>query len=238
MTLLFNGTEISAATYNGDNLDEIYFNGVKVFEKVLPPFVHPAVGDPFMGGYYAGLAGSEYSDLGVYLLVVAPKSYESYFMFHDNRNTLVHPPSSLSEGYDRTQWYKNNLNTPAIQYVTSLSINGYSDWFIPTHGEFAAFNEWLTDRSNDDGSNPFSLGNEQHFETAENYTDQPVQRPAYQTTSAGGYPDEMRVSCFFYDPLTINNPPRQVQGRTAELLYQYIVRPARRVYLKDLITDY
>lgn len=238
MTTHFNGAELEAVHFNGVDCEKVYFNEALVFEKALPPLVHPEVGDLFMGGYYIGTAGDPYSDPGAYLVLVAPKSYESYFVFHNNRNTLVHPPNSIIEGYDRTQWYVNNLNTPAIQYVTSLSIDGYSDWFIPTQAEFSAFNEWLGYRANDDGTNPFSLGNDQHFETAENYRGQPVQRPVYQTTSRGGYPDEMGASCFFYDPLIRNNPPRQVQAHTVELSYQYIVRPTRRVYLKDLITEY
>ena len=93
----------------------------------------PAIGEPFQGGYYAGnftLGGS------LYALVVAPKAQGDLYFSSSLRGTENSTGSnnagrSVIDGLDNS----NRALRIAHKTVRSLTIGGFTDWYIPSHYE-------------------------------------------------------------------------------------------------------
>lgn len=106
----------------------------------------PSIGDPYRGGYYAGIV----EDNGVaWRLIVAPKSSETTAQI----STITIPsggaiPSigsindlsgvySLTDGKEATRAMQEAAATgyPAANDSEAYSISGYSDWYVPSRDE-------------------------------------------------------------------------------------------------------
>jgi hypothetical protein len=89
----------------------------------------PAIGEPFQGGYYAGnftLGGS------LYALVVAPKAQgDLYFSSSLTAYGVSQPGSSVIDGLDNS----SRSVAAAHKTIRSLTIGGFTDWYIPSHYE-------------------------------------------------------------------------------------------------------
>jgi len=117
-----------------------------------------AVGDPFEGGYYAGLI----VDNGTtYRLVVAPKSSgESSTISYKNSNdgtiaaciTLTNGPAATAAMVAAG----NSTVYPAAHFANNLSIGGFGDWYLPARDEleiaYRAFKPTTTNNATGDRS--------------------------------------------------------------------------------------
>lgn len=106
------------------------------------------IGQFYRGGYYAGQIYNDNSGIQYYL-IVAPKSGGESFKQLRNQSINDTPigtsrtPSPLYyDGYAAT-FNNNNSGWPAFQWARGLTINGYSDWYIPSIMEFDIIAYWL-----------------------------------------------------------------------------------------------
>jgi hypothetical protein len=90
------------------------------------------IGDAYGGGYYAGTfeqAGQQY------YLIVAPKSSgESSSKLWKTSNSGTSGTSSDIDGAANTS-AMDNASHPAAQFCAGLTIDGYSDWYMPARYE-------------------------------------------------------------------------------------------------------
>jgi hypothetical protein len=103
---------------------------------VEPITLEPGIkaGDPLEGGYYAGanivVDGQEYA------LIVAPKSQggEHGHSAIISTSTVIHG-TTRNDGVTNTELFLATENSPAADFVSNLSINGFNDWYIPSIDE-------------------------------------------------------------------------------------------------------
>lgn len=94
-----------------------------------------SAGKAYGGGYYAG--ANIVVDGITYALIVAPKTMggeSAPLDLLNNYNQI--PGTSVNDGVLTTNSLANTANgSPAATFVKSLTINGYSDWYIPSFAE-------------------------------------------------------------------------------------------------------
>jgi hypothetical protein len=133
--------------------------------KDLP--ASPIIGEPYEGGYYAGQIATGITGVPTYNLVVSPKATgeisgltwsnvqvvtTSTSVIHGNNNTNI--LAALGTDYEAATWCK------------SLSIGGYTDWYLPARYEMEVLYYFLKATSGTNntsyGANPFSVLPEQY----------------------------------------------------------------------------
>lgn len=91
------------------------------------------IGDPFGGGYYAGLISTSANGIADYVLVVAPVS--------SGQTTTTWGPLATSTGATSfidgpgNSALLNNSSYPAAFFCKGLTIGGFSDWYLPAFDE-------------------------------------------------------------------------------------------------------
>ena len=111
----------------------------------------PKIGDFYEGGYFAGYISHTANGNATHGLIVAPKasgSSESQLQWKTT-NTTTFGTSSEYDGAANTA-NMANANHPAANYCAGLTINGYSDWYLPAlyELEIAYYNLKPTTESN------------------------------------------------------------------------------------------
>jgi hypothetical protein len=103
----------------------------------------PAIGTPMAGGYYAGQISTAGNGIADYNLIVAPAASGQY---GGSSPTNVQYKTSATGDvptaiFDDTIYGKpandagNDAAHPAFQWAKSLSIGGFSDWYVPAKNE-------------------------------------------------------------------------------------------------------
>ena len=122
MALQINGTTLDKLYINGSTMDTGYINGTEVFSGFKP-----TIGDFIEGGYYVGkivISGSAYG------IIVSPKA--SRLTGDVNSGNMVAP--SFNDGLSNTNALAADGVSLAIT-VKGMTINGKSDWYIPSINE-------------------------------------------------------------------------------------------------------
>lgn len=108
--------------------------GGLTFTPAPPP---PNIGDSYGGGYYAGKISTTANGVATHYLVVAPRSTGELAA---NATSYIANGISSIESQGNTSEYDGAANTdimadgnhPAADWVKTLTIGGYSDWYIPS----------------------------------------------------------------------------------------------------------
>ena len=98
------------------------------------------------GGYYGGMI--RYDDGRLFVLIVSPKaSGQSTSKQWATSLQPIGTTGSLYDGWKNTS-LNNNDTYPAFQWARSLTINGFSDWYIPARDELEICYRNLKPRTN------------------------------------------------------------------------------------------
>jgi hypothetical protein len=96
--------------------------------SAMPP---PPFGEPFEGGFYAGRLTIDGKN---YALVVSPKPEGETRAPWKKEWTATPGTSSINDGFANTA-AMNDANHPAAQFCRSLTISGFTDWYLPSRDE-------------------------------------------------------------------------------------------------------
>jgi hypothetical protein len=106
--------------------------------------VLPAIGAAFEGGFYAGLISYTADGVPTHALIVAPRAtgatgtgYTLTTMRQWSTTGVIPAGTSLFNGRANTDTFIGIgiSNYPAAQFCTTLSIGGYTDWYLPARYE-------------------------------------------------------------------------------------------------------
>lgn len=217
LTINTNGNKLNGAlslfkvTTNRAGLQIVYVDSTQGWECfgdksenliVQAAFTPPAIGAPFAGGFYAGQVSTAGTGVADYYLVVSPKSTgQSGVLWYQNTpNTLISNASSPVDG--PTNSLSASLvpppsDCPNAIFCESLTIGGYTDWYLPSRYEFEIcyYNLKPTTSSNttSTGTNPYSVP-----PRASNYTaGVPAQTTATDFQSGGTQSIEAAFPSYF-----------------------------------------
>jgi len=103
--------------------------------SITTPAVPPTViGQAFGGGFYAGQIGI--SSVATHYIVVGPLStaQSGTTLQWKTSNTSTAGTSSVIDGPTNSS-NMNNASHPAAQFCESLTVGGFSDWYLPAQNE-------------------------------------------------------------------------------------------------------
>ena len=97
----------------------------------------PSIGDAYGGGFYAGQISTSGNGVATHNLVVGPKSsadsYKRYLAFNTavaNTNSVINGPTNSAAVV--ATW---GTNAPAAYFCETLTVGGFSDWYLPAKNE-------------------------------------------------------------------------------------------------------
>lgn len=121
---------------------------MSVIGSVLPFFFGaskssgPAIGDAYQGGFFAGTISHTANGVATHALIVAPAATGAtgtgYTLTTNKQwktsNTTTAGTTSLFDGAANSA-NMNNASHPAAEFCETLSIGGYTDWYLPARYE-------------------------------------------------------------------------------------------------------
>ena len=102
----------------------------------------PAIGAAYEGGFFAGAISHTANGVATHLLIVAPKATGAtgtgYTLTTNKQwkttNTTTAGTTSTYDGAANSA-NMNNASHPAAEFCETLSIGGYTDWYLPARYE-------------------------------------------------------------------------------------------------------
>ena len=93
----------------------------------------PAIGDAYEGGFFAGYMSHTTNSVATHRLILSPKSSgeSSTALEIENPVTTLSGMSDY-DGVTNTGILSATGNSDAADFVEGLTIDGYTDWYIPT----------------------------------------------------------------------------------------------------------
>jgi hypothetical protein len=113
------------------------------------------IGQAYGGGYYAGKISVAGNGVASHYLIVAPKSSGENSSKEWKNATTNSAPTSVIDGPTNSS-NMNNTSHPAAYFCEGLTIDGYSDWYMPAKNELEVLYYFLkptTGANNASGSN-------------------------------------------------------------------------------------
>ena len=96
----------------------------------------PAIGEAFGGGFFAGYISYAGNGVADHYLIVSPKATgETTAAWDSTAGGSTTGATSLYDGATNTAAIPVNARYVAAQFVKSLSIGGYTDWYLPAKNE-------------------------------------------------------------------------------------------------------
>jgi len=125
----------------------------------------PNIGDAYGGGYFAGYISHTADGVATHRLIVAPAATGASGLNYTISTNLAWQSSASTTGatspFDGVDNTSKMTNSPAADFCTGLSINGFTDWYLPARYELeiAYFNLKPTTTSNTSlaGANDYSV---------------------------------------------------------------------------------
>lgn len=94
----------------------------------------PEIGEFLEGGYFAGVISQSANGVATHGLIVAPAAFGYNSFQYKTSDTFTNFSDSEYDGASITLNI-GDTNHPAANYCKGLSINGYSDWYLPARYE-------------------------------------------------------------------------------------------------------
>ena len=153
----------------------------------------PKIGDFYEGGYFAGYISHTANGNATHGLIVAPKasgSSESQLQWKTT-NTTTFGTSSEYDGAANTANMANSEH-PAANYCAGLTINGYSDWYLPAlyELEIAYYNLKPTTDSNEIDEPGYGTNSYAVPQRSSNYTAGDPAQTSVAAFQAGNFGEE------------------------------------------------
>jgi Protein of unknown function (DUF1566) len=101
------------------------------FPLYPPPTV---IGQAYGGGYYAGQISTSGDGIADYYLIIGPVATTQTTLQWKTANTDSPGTGSQVDGLLNTN-NMNNASHPAAQFCKSLSVGGFTDWYLPAFYE-------------------------------------------------------------------------------------------------------
>lgn len=98
---------------------------------VSPP---STIGQAYGGGFYAGQISTAGNGVADYYLIVAPVASGQSTLQWKTTDTSTSGTASVIDGPGNSA-SMNNASHPAAQFCESLTIGGFSDWYLPAKNE-------------------------------------------------------------------------------------------------------
>jgi hypothetical protein len=99
----------------------------------------PNIGDAFEGGFFAGLISHTADGIPTHALIVAPQATGASGTGYTITTNLTWQSTTSTTGatslFDGAANTALMTNSPAANFCTGLTINGFSDWYLPARFE-------------------------------------------------------------------------------------------------------
>lgn len=200
----------------------------------------PNIGHSFGGGYFAGKVSNAANTVADYYLIVAPKATGQTFVKYQDVAGLVTGASSNINGPNNTiilTGLSYPYSSPAALFCDGLTINGYSDWYLPAKNELEVMYYFLKP-----GTQPNNMSNGNNINA--------VPPEPYNTSYTSASPAQTSASLFvsggseaFYEDYYWSSTENNSTNAVAQSFFtglqtniwskeaQLSVRAVRRVYV-------
>jgi hypothetical protein len=128
----------------------------RAFSLTVAP--EPTIGQSYGGGYYAGKISTTGDGVATHYLIVSPKASGQAARSYSTAGGSG-DPTSVIDGPNNSSTM-NNSSHPAAQFCEGLTINGYSDWYMPARNELMVIYYNLkpdTTASYGNSTNPYAV---------------------------------------------------------------------------------
>jgi hypothetical protein len=162
--------------------------------------VLPNIGDAFEGGFFAGLISHTANGVATHALIVAPRATGASgtgYTITTNRAWQSSPSTTgATSPFDGAANTALMTNSAAANFCTGLTINGFSDWYLPARFEldiaYYHLKPTTTNNSTSWGINDYSVPKR----TVNNTAGDPAQTlvTAFQSTGSEPFADNIHWS--------------------------------------------
>ena len=157
-------TTVSSYGFTIQAADILSYTGTRAYSVTIDAPPAPAIGQPYGGGYFAGVYCAGGNNIPTHYLIVSPFSTGTFPGAMNNfvvsgftGDAAWATTSAIYDGYTAT--YATPSGFAAVQQIKNLTIGGYTDWYIPSLAELQIAFKNLRPLSSFNDTNAPMLGN-------------------------------------------------------------------------------